>query len=89
MIWGDRVDRQPRARMTSERGLKSFYQHTIETSDHGEMWTDASMYMPDMIGEDGKSVLDKARMTEDQACRFQERRAGRSGTEAGTGRQET
>jgi hypothetical protein len=57
---------------------------SAEYSDHGEMWTDASMYTPDIIGEDGKPVLDRARMPEDQA-----RRAGGPGTDSGAGRQET
>jgi hypothetical protein len=39
------------------------------------------MCTPDMLGEDGKPVLDRARMTEDQARRLRERRAGGSGTD--------
>jgi hypothetical protein len=56
-------------------------------SDHGEELSD--MYAPDMVGEDGQPVLERARMPEEPARRLRERRAGGSGTVSGTGRQET
>jgi hypothetical protein len=58
-----------------------------EHSDHGEVLE--GMYTPDVLGSEGHPVLDRAKMTEDQARGLRERRAGGSGTEGGSGRQET
>jgi hypothetical protein len=58
-----------------------------EYSDLGEELE--RMYTPDMLDEDGKPKLERAKMTEDQARTLRERRASGSGTDQKTGRQET
>jgi hypothetical protein len=60
---------------------------SAEFSDHGKElpW----MYTPGMLDNEGNAILDGAMMTEDQARRLRERRAGGSNTVSGAGRQET
>jgi hypothetical protein len=61
---------------------------SAEYSDHGEEL--ARMYGPEMLDEEGKPVLERAKMTECQAERLRNRgRAGRSVTVSGAGRRET
>jgi hypothetical protein len=60
---------------------------SAEYSDYGEELT--GMYTEAMIGEDGKPVLGRPRMTEEQANRLRNTgRAGGSDTVSGIGRQE-
>jgi hypothetical protein len=48
-----------------------------EYSDHGEKRSDSEMYTPDMMDENGKLVLGRARMTTEEAKAL--RAAGRAG----------
>jgi hypothetical protein len=57
-----------------------------EYSDHGEVLE--GMYISDVLDSEGHPILDRARMTEEQARRLRERRALGSGTDGETGRQE-
>jgi hypothetical protein len=54
-----------------------FSESEAEDSDHGEVWTDADMYMPEMPGPDGKAFKSRSRLTTGQANRL--RAAGREG----------
>jgi hypothetical protein len=52
------------------------------------MWTNEDMYRPDMLDDEGNSILGRERMTEVWARRLRERRSGGSETVSGTGPQE-
>jgi hypothetical protein len=55
-------------------------------SDHGEQWTDAEIYTPDMLGPDGKPRLSLARLTTEQAKALRaSRRATNDGRAGGQG----
>jgi hypothetical protein len=48
-----------------------------EYSDHGDKWSDSEMYTPDVMDEKGKPVLERARITTEQANAL--RAVGRAG----------
>jgi hypothetical protein len=56
-----------------------------EYSDHGEQWSNADMYTPEMLGPDGKPKMNRARSTTEQANALRARgRARGLGTVSGS-----
>jgi hypothetical protein len=49
-----------------------------ENSDHGEKWLDSEMYTPDVMNEDGKPDMTRARSSTEQANALRARSGGPS-----------